>query len=199
MSKKGFIQAPKSGAGLTLIELLISLGIVILIGVLLLTIMVNTLGLFYKESSTLTQGLSINDALSKIRSAVKQSSAVVPSFTSGLTYSSQATQLILKITSIDSSNNLIVNTFDYFVFFLDGSKLRFKTYPDVSSFRVSQDQIFSTNVKSLEFKYLDLQNPPNEVVPGTAGKVRISLVLQQKSGGDFETITATSEASLRND
>ena len=185
--------------GLTLIELLISLGIVILIGVLLLTIMVNTLGLFYKESSTLTQGLSINDALSKIRSAVKQSSAVVPSFTSGVTYTSSTIQLILKVTSVDSSNNLIANTFDYFVFFLDEGKLRFKTYPDVLSSRDFQDQIFSTNVKSLEFKYLDLQNPPSEVVPDTASKVRVLLILQQKSGVDFETITATSEASLRND
>lgn len=185
--------------GLTLIELLISLSIAILAGILLLTVMVNTLGLFYKESSTLTQGLSINDALSKIRSAVKQSSAVTSSFISGVTYTSSATQLILKIASIDSSNNLIANTFDYFVFFLDEGKLRFKTFPDVSSSRDPQDQIFSTNVKSLEFKYLDLQSPSNEVVSGTASKVRISIILQQRSGIDFETIAATSEASLRND
>lgn len=185
--------------GLTLIELLISLGIVILAGVLLLTVMVNTLGLFYKESSTRTQGLSINDALSKIRSAVKQSSGVAASFTSGVTYTSSSAEVVLKMASVDSSDNLISNTFDYFVFFLDGNNLRFKTFPDVLSSRKAQDQIFSTNVKNLQFKYLDLQNPPMEVLPSEALKVRISLILQQKSGVDLETITATSEASLRND
>lgn len=185
--------------GLTLVELLITLGVAILVGALLLTIMVNTLGLFYKESSTRTQGLSINDALSKIRSSVKQSSIVATSFTSGTTYTSSVTQLVLKITSVDLSGNLITNTFDYFVFFLDGSNLRFKTFPDVLSSRKAQDQIFSTNVKNLQFKYLDLQNPPLEVLPSEALKVRVSLTLQQKSGADYETIIATSEASLRND
>lgn len=185
--------------GLTLVELLITLGVAILVGGLLLTIMVNTLGLFYKESSTRTQGLSINDALSKIRSAIKESSTVATSFTSGATYTSSVTQLVLKITSLDLSGNLITNTFDYFVFFLDGSNLRFKTFPDVLSSRKAQDQIFSTNVKNLQFKYLDLQNPPIEVLPSEALKVRTSLTLQQKSGADYETIIATSEASLRND
>ncbi len=185
--------------GLTLVETLIVLVVFILVSGLLITIMINTLGLFYKESSTRTQGLSINDALSKIRSSIKQSSGVVTSFTSGATYTSSASQLILKLTSVDSSNNLVMNTFDYFVFFLDGSLLRFKSFPDVLSSRKAQDQIFSTNVKSLQFKYLDLQNPPTEVLPSQANKVRTSLTLQQKLGIDYETITATSEASLRND
>lgn len=186
-------------AGLTLVELLVTLGVAVLVGALLLTIMVNTLGLFYKESSTRTQGLSINDALSKIRSSVKQSSIVATSFTSDATYTSSSTQLVLKITSVDLSDNLITNTFDYFVFFLDGSNLRFKTFPDVLSSRKAQDQIFSTNVKNLQFRYLDLQNPPTEILPGDALKVQTSLTLEQKSGADYETIIATSEASLRND
>lgn len=186
--------------GLTLVEVLIAVGIATIVSALLVVIMVNSAGLFYQESSKLTAGLNINDALSKIRSSIKESSAVVSSYTSGLTsYTTGATQIVLKIPSVDSLGNIISDTFDYSIFFLDQTKLRFKLFPDAQSSRKPQDQIFSTSVDSLSFKYFDSQNPPSEVTPTSAFKVRISLTLKQKNGGSLETNTATSEAGLRND
>lgn len=187
-------------AGFTLIEVLVSMAIAIVAGGLLVVIIVNSAGLFYKESSKLQEGLNINDALSKVRGTIKESSLVASNYTSGsTTYTSSDQQLVLKVPSFDLSNNIISNTYDYFVFFLDQNKLRFKTFPDSLSSRKAQDQIFSTNVDNLIFKYLDSANPPNEVTPSTAKKVRIAVTLKQKSGASFETSTATSEASLRND
>lgn len=186
--------------GLTLVEVLIAMSITILVGTLLVTIIVNSAGLFYNQSSKLTQGVNINDVLSDVRSNIKEANSVAASYTSGsTTYTSGPTQLVLKISSQDSLGNLISDAFDYFVYFLDQKNLRLKTFPDASSSRKVQDQIFSTNVDSLNFKYLDLANPPNEVTPQTAKKVRIFVTLKQKSGAGFETTTATSEASLRND
>lgn len=186
--------------GLTLVEVLVTGGIAVVAGVLLVAVIVNSAGIYNKESSKLSEGLNINDALSMIRSKVKESSAVQASFTANpITYTSSSNQLVLKIASIDSSGNIVDQTFDYYVFFLDNTRLRLKTFPDSSSFRKAQDQIFSTNVDNLNFQYLNSSNPPLEVTPSLATKVRINLRLKQRSGSNYETKTATSEAILRND
>lgn len=186
--------------GLTLIEILVAMGIASTVGILLLVIMVNSAGLSTKESFKVQNGLNINDALSKVRSTIKQASSVAASYTyNSTTYTTSATQLVLKVSSIDSSNNIISDTFDYFVFFLDGKILRFKIFKDSVSFRQSADQIFSTNVSNLTFRYLNSADPPVEVSPTSAAKVQIILTLMQRAGVAVETQIATSEASLRND
>lgn len=187
-------------SGLTLIEVLIAMGIASVIGALLLIIIVESGGLFYQQSSKVGQGLGSNDALSQIRSAIKESSAITSSYIDGSrTYTSSSTQLVLKLGSIDSSGNLISDTFDYFVFFADMNKLRFKSFTDVQSLRRAADQILSLNVDSILFQYYDLANPPQEVAPTQASKTKITLTLRQKSGANIEMSIATSEANLRND
>lgn len=178
--------------GLTLVEVLVAMGISIIVGGLLLVIMVNSAGLYLKQASKLTEGLNINDALFRVRDSIKQSSAITATFSiDSTTYTSGATQLVLKVSSIDSSSNIIADTFDHYVFFQDNNMLRFKTFPSALSSRKPQDQIFSTSLDGLNFKYFNTATPPEEVSPPTASKVRISITLKQ--------ITATSEANLRND
>lgn len=186
--------------GLTLIEVLVAMGIATLAGVLLVVIIVNSAGIFTQQSSKVQTGLNINDALSSVRGNIKQASAVAESYTSGsTTYTTGSSQLVLKVPSIDSSGNIITDTFDYFVFFLDQKILHFKIFPDSSSSRTASDRIFSTSVDSLEFRFFNSANPPVEVAPVNATKIRISLVLKQRIGTNFETNVATSEANLRND
>ncbi len=186
--------------GLTLVELLISMSIAVVVGGLLIAIIVNSSGLSYKQSSKVSIGLNTNDALAQVRKNIKESSAVTPSFTIGSkTYTSGLSQIILKVPSLDQSGNIIPNTFDYFIFFQDQTKLRFKVFPDPVSTRKAQDQIFSTSLDSLQIQYLNSVNPPVEVVPDAAAKVRMTITLKQKNGTNYEIITATSEANLRND
>lgn len=186
--------------GLTLIEILVAMGIASIAGVLLVVIMVNSAGVSTKESLKVQNGLNINDALAKVRSTIKQASSVAASYTyNSTTYTTGPTQLILKVPSIDNSNNIISDTFDYFVFLLDGKVLRFKIFKDPASSRQLVDQVFSTNVSNLTFRYLNSANPSVEVLPTSAAKVQIILTLMQKAGVVVETQIATSEASLRND
>ena len=186
--------------GLTLVEALMALGLAAVTGVLLTVIIVNSTGLYYKESSKLQEGLNVNDTLAKVRSYVKESSAVAISFSSGgTTYASGINQLVLKVPSFDSSNNIISTTYDYYIFFLDAGKLRFRIFPDALSSRKPQDQILTTLVDTLVFKYLDASVPPVEVPIASAEKVLITLSLEQKAGAEYEIITVSSEAYLRND
>lgn len=186
--------------GLSLLEIIIVMGVSVMAGLLLLVIMINSLGLFYKQSSKLSEGLSSNEALSHIRQTIKQASGIAASYTaSGTTYTSSATQIVFKVSTLDSSNNIIADTFDYFVYFQDQNKLRLKLFPDASSSRKSADRIFTTSLDSLLFQYLSLSNPPLEVAPTTAAKIKITITLKQKSGASYEKSTVTTEANLRND
>lgn len=187
--------------GITLVEALLTLGIAVVVGAMLLVIMVNSAGLFYQQSGKVEQGLSVNDALLSMKETIRGASQVSSSYpeTGSPTYTSSSTQLVLKIPSINSSGDIISGVFDYFVFFKDSDKLRLKTFPDSQSSRKAQDQIFSTKLDSLIFEYFDGQIPPQQVQPNLAVKVKITMVLKQKAGAGIETNVATSEANLRND
>lgn len=178
-------------AGLTLVEVLVGTLMTVLVGGLLLAMMVNTTNIFHKESAKVSSGLNANDATSEIRKSVKIASAVDPTST--------PTKLVLKVSSLDSSGNMIFNVFDSFVLYKDETNFRFKILPDIASSRQDQDRIFATEVDSLIFQYYDLANPPNEVSPQNALKVRATLTLKARMGADYETTMATTEAVLRND
>lgn len=186
--------------GLTLIEILIAMGIAVVAGVLLLVIIVNSSSMSTRQSAKVQTGLNINDALAQVRSSIKDASSIANQYTGGgVTYTTGNDQLVLKVSSIDSSGKIIDNTFDYFVFFKDQSYLRFKSFPDTLSFRQAANRIFATSLDSLNFQYFNSANPPVEVTPTSATKVRVTMTLKQKAGAGFETNTATSEANLRND
>lgn len=187
--------------GLTLVEVLIAMGISVIVGALLLVIILNSSGLFLNQSSKVGQGLESNDALAKIRGTIRESSFIASVFpeSGSPVYISGSGQLVLKLSSIDQNDDIILDVYDYFVFFLDTDKLRLKSFPDIQSARPAQDQILSLNVDSLKFQYFDSTVPPNEVSPSSAVKIKISLSLKQKVGQSFEVSIATTEASLRND
>ena len=186
--------------GLTLLEVLITTAIAIIVGLLLFAVLINSAGIFYKENSRIGQGLSSNDALNLIRQEIKQSSGVVSSYQiDAATYTSGETQLVLKIPSIDSSENIITDTFDYFVFYQDQDKLRLKSEPNAQSSRKKQNQILALNVSKVLFQYFNNAYPPGEVAAASATKVRLTLSLKQKAGAGTEQNISTSEATLNND
>lgn len=184
--------------GLTLVEMIMAMAIAAVVGGLLLIIIVNSAGLFYSQGSKVEQGLNINDALTIVRTTIKESSKVAAGYPqSSPTYTSGINQLVLKIPSKNNQGDVIAGIFDYFVFYKEASKLRFKSFPDSQSIVKASDQILAGNVNGLRFDYFDSLG--QEVTPTSAVKVKITLTLQQKVGAVFETSVATSEANLRND
>lgn len=185
--------------GFTLPEVMIVMSAAVVAGALLLAIMVQTTGLTFQQSSKITQGLGLNDALAKIRQIVKQANAVASGFPEGPspTFSSGPSTLVLKLPSIDPSANVLVGSFDYIVFSKDQDKLLYKLFPSAQSSRQTIDQILTLGVYSLLFQYFDTTG--NETTPTSGVKVKVTLTLRQKTGVSFEVATATSEANLRND
>lgn len=188
--------------GFTLTELLISVAVGAAVGTLLLGIMVNNTGLYYKEASKIQQGVGSNDALASVRTNIKISqyvSSVYPEIGTPV-YTSGANQLVLKLPTLDSSNNLVADTFDYVIYYISEqggrNQLHMKLIPDVLSQKKAIDQILSNNVNSVVFDYYDGNG--QTVTPNGAVKVKITLYLSQSTGNNTTSNIATTEASLRN-
>lgn len=188
----------KKDLGLTLLEVLVAMGIAAIAGALLLAVMVNSTGLFYSQGSKVEQGVDANDALTEIRSVVRQSSAVASGYpVSNPTHTSGVGKLVLKLASIDGSGNIIPDTFDYYVFLKDQNLLRVRSFPDALSSITAVDEVLANNVNTIRFDYYD--GSGGVVIPTLAAKVKATITLRQKAGSYFEASIATAEASLLND
>lgn len=188
--------------GLSLIELLISVTIAIAVGGLLIGIMVNNTGVYYDQAAKIQQGLGSNDALLSIRANIKQAAGVAVAYpeSGAATYTSGASELVLKLPSIDSLGNVVENTYDYVIYYTAmqsaASQLHFRIIPDGASSRKETNQILSSNVNNIVFDYFDSSN--QVVSPAGAAKIKATLYLNRIANGATTVEMNFSEASLRN-
>lgn len=185
--------------GFTLVEVLIAAGISAIAGTMLLGILVNNTGIFYQQTSKAAQGISSNDALVEFRAVTKEAKSVSLAYpeTGTPTYTSGVNQVVFKLSTVDSSGNIVASAYDYKIFYLSAAKFKIKVIPDIQSKRKPLDKILASNVQNVLFEYFGSAGVA--VTPGSAEKVKISLTQRQKAGAVFQTHTATSEANLRND
>ncbi len=184
--------------GTSLLEIIIVTAIVSVLGLLLAVILVNTNSIFHTESAKVSQGLGLNDALLNVRQNIKLSDSIAAGYPINTpTYSSSSTQLVLKIPAIDSSKNIITNTYDYIIYLVESGKFKEKVFPDSLSHRNTMDQILVSNVSSLDFQYFD--DADQIAMPVNGKKVKVTIQVRQKAGANFQSQIATSEAYLKND
>ena len=172
--------------GFTLAETVIVMGVATVVAALLIAILVNVSGVFFQQQSKVSEGVGANDALSRIRSSIKEAIVVASSYSS---HTSGSSTLILKISSISSSGSILTDSFDYIVFTTESGKFKYKLFPSELSSRPLRDEILATGVEAVVFEYFDKTG--TEVPPPLANKVKVTLKLGQN--------IATSEAHLRND
>ncbi len=183
----------------TLPELIIASSVAVVISGLLLVIMVRSTGLFYQQSSKVSQGVSVNDALSNIRQTLRSASLIANQYpeTGTPQYTSGAAQVVFKVPSIDIPGNIISGTHDFIVYYLNDKKLYKVILPNDLSSRENKTQVLSNRVEIILFEYLDSND--NTVSPVASDKVKITIGLKELTGGVDQTHIATSEANLRND
>lgn len=184
--------------GLSLVEVLIATSVAAIVGVILVAIMVNNTGVFYTQTTKVSQGVASNDSLGKIRSYVREAQFIAANYpeSGSPTYTSGSDTLILKVSSIDASGD-ILSTYDFVISYKNGDRLRLKVIADPSSQRPAVDQLLSNNVDSVLFQYFD--STGNSVTPAVATRVKVTLKIRQKAGSGYTTNLATTEARLRND
>lgn len=190
----------KKNPGFTLIELLIIITVSVIAGSLLVATLVTSNSLFINQSSKVSQGLSLNDSVSEISELIKLSSSIVPSYpVSSPQYFTNDHTLVLAIPSIDTSGQVIVDTYDYTVIAKDTNKpniLRLNLFPDPTSSRKSQNKVLATNLSEITFIYLDNNNNPISIAQ--AVKVNFTINLTENNGLSSQTGSASGLINLKN-
>lgn len=167
--------------GFTLMEIVVAMGISVIVSALLITILVRSSNVFYKQTTKVSQGVGINNALSRLREVTKEAQLV--------DVTSSASELVLKIPTVTSQGDFVENTFDLAIFMRDSDKLKYKLFPDSQSSRTAADEILAGSVDNFILQYFDKDG--QVVTPVSAVKIKMTLVLK--------TNIATTEAYLRND
>src|SRR5258708_5897960 len=143
--------------GFSLMEVLVTMGVAIIAGSLLITLLVQNNNLLYTQTARVSQRLSINDTVALINESIRQASATATSYTVGsVQYTSGASTLVLTFPSIDTSGSVIPNTYDYVVLTKDSVNpaiLRRILYPDATSSRSSENRVLSTALSTISFSY----------------------------------------------
>lgn len=183
--------------GFTLIELTMVIIISVLVGTTLVGILVNNTSFFYKQSSVVSGGLSLNDALEKIGDYVSQASLIPASYPAPV-YTTGSETLILKIPAVLISGTS-ESVYDFVVIAKDASKpniLKLEVFPDPQSTRVAGKQVLITALDKVEFIYLD--NSDNPTLLSGATKVKTTLEIMPKTGSIGSKSSSTIITSLKN-
>lgn len=140
-------------AGFTIAELVI---VVFLFAVLMLALFKLYDGhsnLFYYEQAEVAVAGSARSSLDEIQKYTLQAKYVLASHTFGsTTYSSNASTLVLQVPAVNGSG-VIVNTWDYVVFYVSGTKLYRQIEAASGSSRTSGTKLFSETILSLTYTY----------------------------------------------
>lgn len=185
--------------GFTLLETVLAGGIAFFAGILLLSILINNSGFFSRQSSYISEGLSLNDALHQIDKHLREAVLVAEQYPlEDADFTSGSESLVLKLPSFDS-NGVINNVYDYAVVAKDGASeriLRLLVYPDPLSRRLRLNLVLTTMLNSIAFEYFDKNG--NVISPNLATKVRVDLSVISKTGSGEIPNSSSIETSLRN-
>ncbi len=140
--------------GFTLIETVIVLAISVLM-FMALTFLIYTFNNTSAYEQTLSQSSGSASAVVRdVESLTLPADAVLQTYAfSNATYTSSSTVLVLEIPSIDSSGNVIPNTYDYAAVYSVGTNAYRLLQSNALSSRVSGTKLLSSTVSALTFSY----------------------------------------------
>lgn len=185
----------KKSRGLSLLEAIIYIFIATLIIAVISEIFINQSSLGQKRTYQSDVELNASAGIEVIKTAIQGAGTVVASRTFGGTaYTSDANTLILELPSIDASDDIVVGSYDYVVFFLDPSDptlLKATTEAAAGSARQSSTRIISSFVSSAEFRY-------NKVNTADSTSIDATIATEKTLGTQIFSAKATAKVNLRN-
>lgn len=185
--------------GISLIELIITIGISLTIFTVISAMFVQTNNIFNLESNKSHIQLSGKTALDRIARQTKQGYGVETSYGA---YATSDTQMVLKLASLDVDRNIIPLTYDYVIYRLnpvDTTELEEITIADAASYRESDTRVIAKNIGSMTFTYYDSTGTLLALAAATnTKKVKIILESEEVSNKKTATATHTEQVTLRN-
>lgn len=185
--------------GFTLVEILIASAISLIVGIFLLSILINNNGIFYKQNAIINEGLSLNDALSEIDKNIRQAANIEISYPPDSPfYTTDAHTIILKLPAL-GTEGVLNNVYDYVVITKDIDKdniLRKKVFPNPSSIRKAEDLVLTAILDAIDFGYF---NKLGEAVnPNLATSVSTTLSVKSGYGAIDSNRSSTAITTLKN-
>lgn len=187
--------------GFSLVEMVLVTLIAGVVGSLLVSLLVQNNGYFFQQSSTIDQGVNLNDAVSEIKNSIRASYSIEVDHTDGsTTHTTGPEALVLSLPSFDASGNVIEGTFDYTVIAIDtpsNNVLRKRVFPDASSYRKGENKVLSNSLYGLKFYYLDKNGL--QIDPVSANTVSFWINVKNTFGLQGPLSSASAQVNLKND
>lgn len=185
--------------GFTLLETVIASAVALVAGTFLVAILVNHSGLFYKQNSIVSEGLSLNDAMREIENNIRQAVYIADGYPGGSPdYTTGAQTLVLKLPAL-SQSEVIDGVYDYAVVTKDSSEprvIRVLVFPDFQSTRKASNLVLTNLLESVQFEFLDKSG--NLVAPASAASVGTTLTVLSKTGSIGSSRSSSAVTTLRN-
>ncbi len=144
----------KGGQAFTLVEtvIVVAIGAILMVALSYLILNFNAIS-SYEQLSATSSG-SASTFLRELESLTLPADAVLAQHAfANATYTSTSTSLVLEIPSIDSSGNVIANTYDYAAFYVTGTNAYRLLEANALSARASGTKQLSSTVSALTFTY----------------------------------------------
>lgn len=191
----------KNDKGWSLIEVLIGITVAAFAGGLLINLMVSSSRLFVDQSAQISQGLSLNQAQLELTELIKSSVGLVSQYPpQGVPqYLTDADTLVIKLPGITLSGDVTNLFYDYAIIEADSGNpaiLRKRILKDAQSSRNQENKVLSTNLGSLTFSYLDVNNV--QVAPELAVRVGFTINLSTQAGLSVKESSSSSTVNIKN-
>jgi len=176
--------------GFTLVEVAVVSAILLLMVGFLGYLSVKHFWVYNSQIAELNIESDARQALDDIDNYVRGAHRVISSYD---IYSTDSQTLILQIPSIDSSNQIISDTYDNVVFYLSSDSLIRQVFPDGDSSRSASTKTLANgiDVDTFEFSYDDGDY-------SLVKQVATLITIMQGNPNQKRSITISSQSTLRN-
>jgi len=180
--------------GLTLIELLVTMGLIGLVLTVITSIYLVGFRTFREELASSTVQSNAQTILDAVITDTKNGMLIEPDYD---TYVTGPNTIIIRLPAIDSNKQIIYSgtdmLYDRLVYYYDNNEIHKVTYADPGSTRFKNNEantILDKNVLSLSFEY--------DPDPATATLVKVKLNSYIGVGNRNKEINLSGQARLRN-
>lgn len=187
-----------SGAGFTMLELVIGIGFFIILsgGFLSLTLLYTSYGRILPSGRLSSEVRRIHQiTIEDIKKEARQAESIMQSYmVATTTYTTGATTLVLRTLATDSSQNVIAGTYDHIVYYTNTTTLPIllvkRVVPDPASQRKASNLVLNNYVQSLAFTYNASSTP-------SATKIQVTLATSRSIGTVVAGASSTVEITRR--
>lgn len=181
--------------GLTLVEMLVTVAILIIAAGFFNAIFINHNRLYDAEKVRVEAGTAHARTLRAVSQKIREAKGVLSAGVyGGTSFTSDNDTLVLEVPAVDTNDVLLVNKFDVFIFSLDASnpvKLFRHVSPAAGSVRRDAKGVLNEYVKSLNITYDTAQASDAKVVT-------VALTTERSERGKTATFTDSVTVKLRN-